>query len=498
MPGARAGNYFSGVLGRTNRTIPEDAARALADLVLACQPAGLDVVMRVGEAVEGAGGPGLPLCRTSTLGSGGPPPAPGGTAVGGTILAPEVRRSRGGRAVQEPGSQAAAGSLRTRAPGLGRMVGDAAGLHMVLDGGPASEGPQGGTVGADGTAVAQPATLPEAGSGDRQPAPDEHSIGHGLEGSTQGVGAGSGGGGRPLGAAEDGLPNGNGGERLAEDAGGGSGRDEPSSRAEEQLIVPGATEGTAATAPAPGPNIGRSSESGDGELPGASPGDTAAADGRSQGAAAPGGEEPASPAASRARDGARGTLSGWLTPSPGRTDRAAVPPATASASSRAVGAGGATRGRACGRGGLGARAATTVAARARGNRERTEQGRGREAGRSGRLAIGLGRRAEAAARQHRTSGNAATAGNRRRAAAEARRSTTAGPMEDAGGAGAPRGEGDQAAEPDRRRRRVADICGQQQARRGDGDRSELASEMPQGQRRTRAARGSGPGGRGPR
>ena len=150
MPRATAGNYFSGALGRTNRTIPEDAARALADLVLACQPAGLDVVMRVGEAVEGAGGPGLPLCRISTLGSGGPPPAPGGTAVGGTILAPEVRRSRGGRAVQEPGSQPAADSPRTRAPGLGRMaIGDAAGLHMVLDGGPASEGPQGGGTAGD-------------------------------------------------------------------------------------------------------------------------------------------------------------------------------------------------------------------------------------------------------------------------------------------------------------------------------------------------------------
>ena len=61
MPGARAQN--ADALGQTSRAIPEDAAMALADLVLACQPAAHDVVMCTGEGADGTGDPGAAAGR---------------------------------------------------------------------------------------------------------------------------------------------------------------------------------------------------------------------------------------------------------------------------------------------------------------------------------------------------------------------------------------------------------------------------------------------------
>jgi hypothetical protein len=114
MPGARAQN--SDALGCTNRTIPEDAARALADLVLACQPAGHDVDMRVGGAVEGTWGPRAPALQDHRAWQRRPPA--------------RLRR-RGGRR-RDPRPRGEAQPRRPRGPGTREPGGGGQPLHARL------------------------------------------------------------------------------------------------------------------------------------------------------------------------------------------------------------------------------------------------------------------------------------------------------------------------------------------------------------------------------
>ena len=493
MPGARAQN--ADALGHTSRAIPEDAAMALADLVRACQPAGHDVVMRTGEEPVGTGIPEPSAGRHLVAATAALPISAGAAAGGGTSRGQEPLRSRAGRASLATRVHGAVGSSgATSASPDTAPSSCAADARMHMDREPANQGPTEGTAERRGTAGAPseaPAAIPPGGI---RPALGEHGTRTPGATATPGAERGRGEGASIPGPAGDGQQSGHVSERLTR-RDGVSGRGEASHRAAEPPAASEAAGDTAAAAAIPVPRDGSGSEGGGGEEAGVGVEGTATGGERRPAAPSPGGDAPTSPAASRVRATSQGTLDGWLTPSPGRTESAAGRPQAASEGFAAEGAG-STRGATRRQQGHAARAAATAATRERISQRRNGQGRGQAAGRSGRLAIGLSRRAGDTTR--RTTGSASTAGSHRRAAAAARRNGIAGPTETASGHSGPNGGDLATTEPDRRRRRLADLRGQQQARRGGGDRSAPGSGEQQGQRRARTARDSGPGGRVPR
>ena len=493
MPGARAQN--ADVLGHTSRAIPEDAAAALADLVRACLPAGHDVVMRTGDEAVGAGNPVPPAGRHLVAGTAGPPVSAGAAAGGGASRGQEPLGSRAGRASQATRVHGAVGSSGATSASPDTVPSSGAGdARMHIDQGPANQGATGGATERRGTAGVpseEPATTPPGGT---PPTPGGHGTRSPGATATPGAEEGRGEGDPYQGPAGDWQQGGHANERLTR-RDGEYGRGEASPTAAVPPAEADATGDTATAAAIPVPRDGSGSEGGGGEEAGGDAEAMAAGDEPRPATPSPGGDAPATPAARRAPATSQGTLDGWLTPPPGRAESATGRLQTASGGFGAEGAG-STRGGPRRQRGPAAGAVATAASRERISQRRSGQGRGPAAGRSGRLAIGLSRRARSTAQ--RTPGTAATTGGRRRAAAAARRNGAAGPAATAGGHSGP-DEGDLATtEPDRRRRRLADLRGQQQARRGGGDRSAPGSGEQQGQRRARAARDSGPGGRVPR